>query len=75
VRKHRRTGADLADRTFAAIAVWIAAVGTALHYGRQRGGEPEPGRRGYRIAQAIFTPIGVALAVASFLLGRGSRQG
>ncbi|WP_432988926.1 hypothetical protein [Dactylosporangium sp. CA-233914] len=57
------------ERTFTVAAVWITAVGTALHYGIQQGQEPGAGRRSYRIALVIFFVVGAALAAASFLLG------
>ncbi|MEV4518165.1 hypothetical protein AB0K00_55565 [Dactylosporangium sp. NPDC049525] len=57
------------ERTFAVVAVWLTAVGTALHYGVQHGREPGAGRRSYWIALAIFVVVGAALAAATFLLG------
>ena len=57
------------ERTFALGAVWISAVGTALHYGVQQGHAPGAGRRSYRIALAIFVVVGAGLTVATFLLG------
>ncbi|MET7397870.1 hypothetical protein ABZS66_30715 [Dactylosporangium sp. NPDC005572] len=58
------------SRMFAGNALWITAVGTALHYGMRRGREREPSRRSNRIAFAAFAVVGVALAAAMFVLGR-----
>jgi hypothetical protein len=58
------------ERTFAATALWLTAVGAALHYAVRRGQQPEAGRRSYRIALVGFIAVGVALAGGSFLLGR-----
>jgi hypothetical protein len=57
------------ERTFAVVAVWLTAVGTALHYGVKQGRQPGAGRRSYRIALAIFVVVGAALAAVTFLLG------
>ncbi|WP_432837381.1 hypothetical protein [Dactylosporangium sp. CA-092794] len=58
------------ERTFAAVAVWLTAVGTALHYGARQAREPGTGRRSYRFAVVAFVVVGAALAGASLLLGR-----
>ena len=56
------------DRTYALSAVWISAVGTAVHYGVQQGPTPGAGRRSYRIALAIFVVVAAGLAAATFTL-------
>lgn len=58
------------DRASALDAVWISAVGTALHYGAQQERPPGAGRRSYRIALAVVVVVGAGLAGATFLLGR-----
>jgi hypothetical protein len=58
------------ERTFVVSAVWITAIGAALHYGARAEAAPSVSRRTYLIALAIFVAVGVALGAASFLLGR-----
>jgi hypothetical protein len=63
------------ERMFAVIGVWLAAAGSALHYGvereRQREQEQKPGtnRRWKWIGLAAFVVVGTALAAATFVLG------
>jgi hypothetical protein len=62
------------ERAFAVVGVWLAAAGSALHYGVEReqgqGQKPGTNQRWKWIALAAFVVVGTALAAATFVLGR-----